>query len=243
MKELRITIRSRFAALTFLAIGSAAAAGDTVLTGTVVDDAEKPVAGVEIGDNWQLGLETKADSGVKTAADGTFTLTLRYFRPPIALLAMDEKRERGAAVVLSEEDAKSAVSLKLAPVAIVRGEFFCADKDVSPAGSSVQWQFGKARIGNLHAVDPKWEVKLPPGPWGFWTYHQDTAPFTRNFDVPSDGKEIDLGRLEVAPNTLATLRGKPFPDWKVSDARGVEKTVQPSDYKGKWLLVEFWGFW
>lgn len=227
-----------------LVAASSARAGDaTVLKGTVVDADGKGVTGVEIGDNWQLGKSCRAYSGIRTGENGEFEITLRYFRPPIALLAMDEKRERGAAVVVSEDDAKNPVTLTLSPLATVRGEFWCANKEVSPAGSSVQWQFGTARIGNLHAVDPKWEVRLPSGAWQFWTYHQDTAPCIKKFDVPADGKEVDLGQIEVAPNTLATLRGKPFPDWKVSDARGVEKTVQPSDYKGKWVLVEFWGFW
>lgn len=231
------------AVLACLALASFAFADETILAGKVVDAEGEPVEGVEIGDNWQLGRESRAYADLRSGADGSFELKLRYFRPPMALLAMDAKRERGAAVVITADDAKNPVTLKLAPLATVRGEFTCADQDISPAGSSVQWQLGKARIGNLHAVDLKWEVRLPPGTWGFWTYHPDTAAFTKNFEVAADGKDIDFGKLEVTPNRLATLRGKPFPDWKVSDARGVEKTVQPSDYRGKWLLVEFWGFW
>jgi hypothetical protein len=29
----------------------------------------------------------------------------------------------------------------------------------------------------------------------------------------------------------------------VTDARGVKRDVQLSDFKGKWVLIEFWGFW
>lgn len=236
-------IRKLAVAATLLAAAVARADDPVVLKGTVVDADGKGVAGVDIGDNWQLGKQCRAYSDKRTGEDGTFEITLRYFHPPIALLAMDEKRERGAAMVISADEAKNPVVLKLGPMSPVRGEFTCADKDISPAGSSVQWQFGAARIGNLHAVETKWEVRLPAGEWRFWTYHPDTAAFIRNVVVPADGKEVDLGKLEVTPNTLATLRGKLFPDWKVSDARGVGKDVQPSDYKGKWLLVEFWGFW
>ena len=28
----------------------------------------------------------------------------------------------------------------------------------------------------------------------------------------------------------------------ITDARGINKDVQPSDFKGKWVLVDFWGF-
>ncbi|MCC6739633.1 MAG: hypothetical protein IT452_11365 [Planctomycetia bacterium] len=215
----------------------------TVLRGRVVDADARGVAGVDIGDNWQLGPDSRPYSGLRTGEDGSFEIALRYFRPPVALLAMDAKRERGAAVVVTAESAKEPLVLVLAPTAEVKGELACEDPEVSPVGSSVQWQFGKARIGNLHATSAAWSVRLPPGPWGFWTYHPDTAPLSKSFDVPADGTALDLGKLPVAPNALATLRGKPFPDWKVSDARGVDKSVQPSSYKGKWLLVEFWGFW
>jgi thiol-disulfide isomerase/thioredoxin len=33
-----------------------------------------------------------------------------------------------------------------------------------------------------------------------------------------------------------------LPNWHITDARGVTKSVQPADFKGKWLLVDFWGF-
>src|SRR5262245_18625273 len=36
--------------------------------------------------------------------------------------------------------------------------------------------------------------------------------------------------------------GETPPRWHITDARGVRKDVQPSDFKGKWLLVDFWGF-
>ncbi|MGE5191819.1 MAG: TlpA family protein disulfide reductase, partial [Deltaproteobacteria bacterium] len=31
------------------------------------------------------------------------------------------------------------------------------------------------------------------------------------------------------------------PQWNVTDARGVKKDVQIADFRGKWLLVGFWG--
>ena len=35
--------------------------------------------------------------------------------------------------------------------------------------------------------------------------------------------------------------GEKPPQWHILDARGVSKDVQISDFKGKWLLVYFWG--
>ncbi|MCE9584018.1 MAG: hypothetical protein K8T20_16155 [Planctomycetes bacterium] len=235
--------RFAVAACASLLLVSAASAADTILTGTVVDADGKPVAGAEVGSNWQFGDETRAYDAVKTAEDGTFSLTIRYYHPPTAILAMDAAHERGAAVVVVEADAVKPQALTLAPLVTVKGTFACTDPTVTPNLTSVQWQFGKARCGNAYATEPGWSVKLPPGAWGFWIYNPELGPFTKEFEIPSGGKELDLGVLKVAPTFLSGFYGKELPKWKVSDARGAEKTVQISDFKGKWVLVEFWGFW
>src|SRR5205823_4038152 len=75
-----------------------------------------------------------------------------------------------------------------------------------------------------------------------------------------DTREIDLGVLEMTPRPKDAIRslveqakadgswgdytkhvGRPPPPWHVVDARGVKKDVQPADFRGKWVLVEFWG--
>lgn len=227
----------------FLLLAASAAPAETTIKGTVVDADGKPVAGADVGTNWDLGMDAKPYDGVKTADDGTFALTLKYYSPPAALLAMDAARGTGAAVVVASDDAAKPQTLRLAPLVPVKGEFACTDETVSIAGISIQWQVGKARAGNLYTTETKWSAKLPPGAWSFWTFNNDLAPFARDFDIGADAKDVDLGTMKIAPATLTTLQGKPFPDWKVSAARGVDKAVQPKDYKGKWLLVEFWGFW
>jgi hypothetical protein len=42
-----------------------------------------------------------------------------------------------------------------------------------------------------------------------------------------------------APDNSA---GKSLPDWTVTDARNAKKDVKLADFKGKWVLLEFWGF-
>ena len=61
---------------------------------------------------------------------------------------------------------------------------------------------------------------------------------------PEHGKlDLDMGVLEMEATFLAVHYGKPLPPWTVSDARGARTSTQIADFKGKWLLVEFWGFW
>ena len=54
---------------------------------------------------------------------------------------------------------------------------------------------------------------------------------------------MDLGEIDLAASELAKLKGKPAPMLNPTDARGVSKTVQIADYKGKWVALEFWGHW
>ncbi len=41
----------------------------------------------------------------------------------------------------------------------------------------------------------------------------------------------------------AQLVGKVAPELRVTEARGAEPTVKLADYRGKWVAIEFWGYW
>ncbi|MCG3125960.1 MAG: hypothetical protein CHACPFDD_00788 [Phycisphaerae bacterium] len=37
--------------------------------------------------------------------------------------------------------------------------------------------------------------------------------------------------------------GKPPPKWSVTAVRDLKKPVKIENFRGKWLVVEFWGYW
>ena len=227
----------------FLLASLPALAGDPVtLTGKVSDADGKPVAGVEIGSNWQLGDGMRPYDGVKTAEDGTFTMTFKYWHSPVALFAADAERKRGAILLVEDAGPREGLAITLQPLVSVHGKLECRTEGVNPAGASLGWYSKRARFGNLQALKGEFTVLLPPGKWMFNVFHMDLKSLNKEFDVPA-GDPLDLGAIAVEANMIAKNAGKELPAWKVTDARGVEKTVQLSDYKGKWVLVEFWGFW
>ncbi|MBI2922503.1 MAG: hypothetical protein HYY18_15740 [Planctomycetes bacterium] len=228
--------------LAALLLFSAAAPADTTVTGKVVDADGNPVAGADVGTNWQFGEGAKPYGGVKSAEDGTFSITQRHWTLDATVLAMDAERERGAFASVVQENWN--VTLKLQPLVTVTGRLDCNEPGVKPTGASLSWYAGerKVRMGNLYAPKSAWSLKLPPGAWRLYVFHVDLEPFTKDF-VVKPGEQLDFGDIDIKPNLIATLAGKELPKWKVTDARGVEKTVQISDYKGKWVLVEFWGTW
>jgi thiol-disulfide isomerase/thioredoxin len=58
-----------------------------------------------------------------------------------------------------------------------------------------------------------------------------------------DRPDLDLGAIELPASVIAQNRGKVPPAWSVADARGAKKDVTLADYRGKWVLVDFWGYW
>jgi hypothetical protein len=86
-------------------------------------------------------------------------------------------------------------------------------------------------------------LRLPPGDYRFTLRATDCVAASKTATVAADAKEVDLGATDLAPTVLARLYGKAPPEWTVSDARGVDKTLKLADLKGKWVLIEFWGYW
>jgi thiol-disulfide isomerase/thioredoxin len=70
-------------------------------------------------------------------------------------------------------------------------------------------------------------------------------------EVPRGKRELDLGAIDLvlprdkAGNAvdLTQYYGKAPPELSITDARGVAKTVKLADYRGKWVLLEFWALW
>lgn len=61
--------------------------------------------------------------------------------------------------------------------------------------------------------------------------------------LDADTPVVDLGTIDLRATEIAKHVGKAPPAWNVTDARGVAKSVQLSDYKGKWVIVELWAYW
>lgn len=69
-------------------------------------------------------------------------------------------------------------------------------------------------------------------------------------DVPAQG-DLDLGTLNVdlprdkdgVLHSYYLFYGKEPPALSITDARGVPKEVKLSDFRGKWVLLDFWALW
>jgi hypothetical protein len=123
------------------------------------------------------------------------------------------------------------------------------------------------RLVSCGSFEAKFEIRLPPGKYTLQAYSQsaDDSPLDGELvpDKPlvleAGGTDVDLGLLRFLPHrpyreTLEAKAkaegtwsdytrhyGEPSPAWHAVDARGVSKDVQIADFRGKWVLIDFWG--
>jgi AhpC/TSA family len=123
------------------------------------------------------------------------------------------------------------------------------------------------RLVSCGSFEARFEVWLPPGRYVIQGYSQDAhykdaGKLMPNLQVAlkGDTREVELGRFRLFPHRteissrIAEAKaagtwveyskhyGQKPPRWHVTDARGVKSTVQLTDFVGKWVLVDFWGF-
>lgn len=123
------------------------------------------------------------------------------------------------------------------------------------------------RLVSCGSFEAKFEVRLPPGRYTLQAYSQfadkeqsegELVP-DKAFVLGAGSADVDLGRLRFVPHraSRATLEakakaegfwndytehyGESPPEWHASDARGVSKDARIADFRGKWVLIDFWG--
>ena len=73
----------------------------------------------------------------------------------------------------------------------------------------------------------------------FLQYERHLVP-PSEFTMAAYGIDMAHEQLDVR-GTVGDFAGKELPKFQVTDTSGVSKDVQLSDYRGKWVLIDFWG--
>jgi len=233
--------------LVAFATDARAAADEVKVKGRVVDEEGKAVAGAEVAPFW--GADDShpmfAYQGVKTEADGQFTLDVEFYGSDRVVMAV--KGDRGGLAVVGPGSAGKPVEIKTGPLVEVTGHFTCTEQGGAPGWTNVYLLVkpGDVRFAQCMSKESKFRLKVPPGSYGFWGYGNSTdyTNDRRDITLKAGTPAVDLGPIDLKLKPLAKLYGKEPPPLKVTDARGVDKNVKLSDYKGKWVVLEFWGFW
>ena len=223
-----------------LMVASVAAQEKVTIRGKVVDADGKPVAGATVATMWD---HNNPLGGVVTDAQGCFELPADYYgRGSIGVLVMDKEHERGAVSLYSAASFEDERELTLEKLVKVSAKFSCKELGTPPPWMNVYAyaQPGNARVAQYDSTKAEFSMLLPPGDYKINMYGSDVRDRNEALFLEEDK---DFGTIDLAATNLAKLYGKPAPAIKVTAARGVKPEVQFKDYKGRYLLVEFWGFW
>jgi hypothetical protein len=217
------------------------------IKGRVVDGEGKPVAGVPIAAFWTIkdGAWTPGGALLATSDElGAFAQKVLWPARPTAYVALEKDGKRGGIVVIDNASVGSAQEIRLAPMATVTGSFDFKECGAAvPLLVSLMARPAETFIGQMQLTGEKLQLRLPPGEYALRTFSHDAETFDTSFTVPADKSEVDLGALAIHPSILARSYGKEPPAIGVTDARGVGKDFKLSDLKGKWVLLDFWGYW
>jgi hypothetical protein len=235
-----------FSILLWLATFPAFAATFDV-TVKVVDADAKPVSKADVALSWRVKLGMTPDEGRQAVTDenGKAVLTVDDWNEKRPVLVLSQDRARGAIVSVSRDDESKEVVATLGPTGRVKGSLGCKELNFPPkwANTMVTVEGLRAPIAQDMGTNANFEFVLPAGKYTLSSYGTDVEGIKQSVTVVADRAEFDLGTLDLKASALAKLKGKPAPGWDITAARGVKSSAKLSDYKGKWVYLEFWGFW
>ena len=230
--------------------------------GRVVASDGKPALGAHVGTaiRWTKHGPELANPA-RVDKEGRFTINHKPGRsvPPF-LLAHDPESDQLALIPFPAPAPAPATVFGLASPAIVQGTIECPELGGLPADTALMLNvlrrrssrgssfFGERTAARLNYLDrtrfplssQRFSLRLPIGQYEFGTSSEETIHRRFSVNVEEGQAEVDMGTIELTPTFARSYQGKAPPKLTVTDARGVDKGVQLSDFKGKWVLLAFW---
>lgn len=224
------------------------------IRGRVVDAGGEPVANIEVATGWNFqedsatprwrsGVVARTGTSLRTDEEGRFSGTLYARRPTVAIFALDMKTKVGGIFIFSTSSPGKEYTLKIQPLVRLHGKISIGDSNVKDGTYYIYVTDTRARIAIASFVSKKTDFSffMPPGDYEISFSAKDVKKV--EMEVALTKEDLNLRAVELSPTNLARHYGKEPPPWTITDARGVKKDVKLSDYKGKWVLIEFWAYW
>ena len=243
------------------------------VSGIVQDVDGKPIADADIGTQWDfLGHRLVPWNRALSDASGRFKTKTQVSTTPTVVLAFDDQRRIGSSIWLPPDVPMQGLELTLRPLSHVTFRMVCSELNTVISSGLVEIEavhpdappFPKST--EIDALR-KWFEELPPAitptvsiatpsfrgpeihlslPAGQYLIRFDTADMQDVYYplVVKQGVEAPLPiEIDVSPLPMARLVAKQAPDWHITDCKGLAPDAQPSDFRDKWLLVQFWSYW
>jgi tetratricopeptide (TPR) repeat protein/thiol-disulfide isomerase/thioredoxin len=216
------------------------------VSGVVVGRDDQPVADAAINDWWVAEDSRMKGADAYTGRDGTFTLELELSPEGKPLLVYDERQETGGLILVTPAMAKAPLRIRLGPLVTVRGNYYCDELQEAPGwcNTIIEFTTNRFRIVECRSWDGTFSLKLPPGQYQLNGYDGTTVfGIQQALTLSAARPHHDLNRIELEATPTAKAWGKPSPPWHITEARGMPTNATIQSFRGKWLLLDFWGYW
>ena len=217
------------------------------VTVKALDAENKPVPKADVALFWNVTGPMMASRSQEkiTDASGRVVLQVDDWNEKRPVLVLSSDRKLGGVVGVSKADEGKEVTATLGPTVRVTGNLECTELNGKPkwANTMITADGLRAPIAQNMGESAQFEFVLPAGKYGLRSYGTDVEDIKQTITLAADRPEVDLGTLDLKASPIAKLKGKTAPGWEITAARGVKPQAKLSDYKGKWVYLEFWGFW
>lgn len=215
------------------------------VAGVVVDESDRPRSGVRVATFWSYEDGKPAPhEPLVTDAEGRFSGTIKTWRDYIYLTAYSADTKLAGQIGLGINETKKDLRIILRPSVRIHGTIVSPALGRKPPWTNVYVQQGDTPFLSQGSDEARIDFRVPLGVFALYAYGADIESVNKLVAVTGEKPAIDLGAVSIRAGFLALHQGKRLPAWKVTEVRGLQldKTAV-ENFKGKWLLVEFWGFW
>ena len=218
----------------------------------IVDEQGRPVKGARVA-TWFYFDETdstwKADGEIASDAEGIARFEKGSAKLEYNCISAFDTTGKltGIANLKPAGPWNPPPTIILRPACRVRGKLISSDLDKRKKELGQTHVYLNFQDKSVQIYSPemggRFELLLPPGQFDLENYGRN-AHFVHALLVIEPGREVlDLDNIDLPATRVAMLQGEPAPAladivaWKNSPG------VKLTDLHGKWVLLDFWGYW
>lgn len=210
-------------------------------TGSVVDASGAAQPEAEIA-RWFLhrGGALLPQGAMTSDVQGRFSWKVQADQLPLTYIVLDKSHALGALVKVTAEAVKAPLTITLRPLAEVR---FTPqiEEDFGPVVLTTSFGWPDATAFVVQSYEPG-PYRVPEGEYELNIRGDHLEVLRRPISIRA-GETLEMDDVLVKLGPAARAFGKPALPIEFAEARGLAPDFTLADLKGKWVLLEFWGFW
>jgi len=184
------------------------------------------------------------DNGIVTLREEDI-FKYKYERRGVLLYALSDSNKLAGFLEVQGDMVGHKLGLQLQPVCTVYG---CLESSsLEKLGQNLKWTNvylfkDRHRPLSYSSKEHKFEFLLPPGRYKLHGYGTNTYSCDREIEIKTGQQELEVN-LDLPADKLATLVGKPAPEFRSIKGWMNTSPISLEELRGKVVILDFWGYW